>query len=278
MIAIQKNNLFGLLGLLFRQAFFRVLGALAFKLYFILFQVASVWVIISWLNGSVIDVVQQLVGQDVTSFIYPLLASASLILAALCGFAARALGISSIKKVEVYVSKEVVAGNLLASDYRNMCKLLLALIEALVPALFIISVAFSWVFFYPILLVPIISLVALVLFVFVKGVRLSEGNFSTNGKRTKPEDYIGSDEYKRFYRVLMVPQYFSIIIYILMSVGILGVAYSIRNFSFDEFDLSILPIVSALALLQLKSFIGLLVRFGAYYRNAKKALLLMKKS
>jgi hypothetical protein len=264
---LLNNSTFYFFRLMFRLAPVGVVGSVILKGVFILLQISAIWIMISWISGVMLPGVKGIVQLEVSSYIYPIISGCLLVLASLTAFCSKWLALKSIKRLEQHVAELTRGKDLLVSDYRNLSKLLLALIDSLVPFVFIFSVLFAWaVVVHELIPLFFISLVAVAL-LFRIGIRYSRGVFKTTVKKVNIDDYFGSDEHKKFHQILMVPHYISLTIFILISIAMVIVAISLRS-SDNLISFGFLPVATALAILQFKSFVGLLVRIGVYSENA----------
>jgi len=251
--------------------------ALLLKACFISLQVAAIWLMISWVGGKPLPLVQTLVAHDPSSYIYLAISACALILASVFSFGARWVTLRCVKRAETYVFHRAgKKGGLLASDFRNLSKFLMSIIDAFMPMAFIVSVVIAWIIVVPAALLPLAAVAFFIVFSFKKAVVFSERTFRPGKRVAAPQEYIGSVEHQKFYRILMVPQYISLVTYILIAVGMVIVLASVKQLETESFELGFLPVASALALLQFKSFAVLLVRYGAYYGNAAKVVALLR--
>ncbi|MDI3323039.1 hypothetical protein QKW35_01505 [Pontibacterium granulatum] len=270
------SNVAYLVMLMVMQAPFRVLAAVLCKAAFIILQVSAIWIMIIWVRGSMLPLAQQIVGAEPGSLLYPILSGGLLIGAACSSCLARSLGLGGVKKVEQLVMAETSGKQLHVGDYRNLAKLLLAVIDSFVPLAFIMLVILVWIYTVPALMLPLAGVLLIILFFFRQGARFSARYFKLSSERLDPESYVGSEEQQRFYRTLMLPQYITVGSYIFIAAALVAVVVSIKTLSAGDVELGLLPIASALAVVQFRSFVGLLVRFGAYSRNVSKIVALIR--
>jgi len=262
-----------LVKLMLRLTPLQLFFSLFLKASFILLQISAIWIMVSWIGGKVLPRVQEVVGLDSSSYIYLAIAACALILASACSFGAKLVSLHCVKKAEIYVSQ--LAGKsagLLASDFRNLSKFLMSIIDAFMPLTFIVSVVIAWIVVVPAALLPLTVVAIFIVFCFKKAVGFSAKTFRRGKREAATQEYIGSVEHQQFYRILMVPHYISLATYSLIAVGMVIVLIAIKRFTIEHLELGLLPIASALALLQFKSFAVLLVRYGAYYSNTTKVV------
>lgn len=242
--------------------------ALCFKSAFLLIQVIAIWTILGWMRGSVPEIISMFLGIESASYVYPVFAGLLLIFSSVCSFVSKLIAISAVKRLEFRLFNEISHNPPPASDWRNLAKLLLSLTDSLMPLGIILAIIGFWLYFIPVLM-PLVIIAVLIIALFqVRGIRFSKNTFLMPRVRAKPEEYIGSDDYLRFYKLLMVPQYVTFGTYILVAVTIAGVAILIKSHSATVLRLGLLPLATALSILQLKSFIGLTVRWGVYAGSA----------
>jgi len=269
MKGLLDNSLLSLLNHLFFKAPFYVISAVGFKGLFLLFQISSIWIMVSWVNGTMLPVLKDIIQLDDSSYVYLAIGWLLLISSSVSSLLSRWLALRAVRKLEQHVGDRVESGALLVADYRNLTKVMLGVIDAVVPFIFITGVLVAWLILQPGLFFPIIVLVVFVAFLFRKGVSFSAAKFKNKGTRVKPEDYLGSGQHKNFYQILMVSQYISLTVYVLIATGIVGVLVIIESLG-RLHTIGLLPVATAIALLQFKSFVGLLVRLGAYIESIVK--------
>jgi|GEM_PF-5014847 len=269
------NSLLSLLKHLLSKAPFYVISAVGFKGLFLLFQISSIWIMVSWVNGTMLPVLKGVIQLDDSSYVYLAVGWLLLISSSVSSLFSRWLALRAVRILEQHIGDRVESGALLVADYRNITKVMIGVIDAVVPFVFITGVLVAWLLLQPGLFFPIIVLVVFVAFLFRKGVSFSAAKFKNKGTRVKPEDYLGSGQHKHFYQILMVSQYISLTMYSLIATGIVGVLVIIESLG-RLHTIGLLPVATAIALLQFKSFIGLLVRLGAYIGSVSKAATLIK--
>ena len=270
-----NNSLLSLLKHIILKAPLYVITAVGFKGLFLLFQVSSIWIMVSWVNGTMLPVLKDIIQFNDSSYVYLAIGWFLLISASISSLLSRWLALRGVGKLEQYVGGRVEGSAILVADYRNLTKVMLGVIDAIVPFVFITGVLIAWLIIQPGLVFPIITLVILVGFLFRKGVGFSAARFKNRGERVKPEEYLGSSQHKNFYQILMVSQYISLTVYALIATGIVGVLVIIESLG-SLHTIGLLPVATAIALLQFKSFVGLLVRLGAYIGSVSKVAKLIK--
>jgi hypothetical protein len=271
---LYKGNLSYLYFLLLRLAPLRLIWVFLFKVLFILFQVSAISLIVSWYRGHIPDLLVTWIAVPTESNVYPGVSASLLVFASFCSLLARKLSLSSILKVEKYI-EERIGETLKPSTYKSIVKVLLSMIDLLVPLVFIAAVSIVWLVLYPVSLVPVLFFVFIFVLVMKRTALISIGVMKKDGGRSDAE-YISSGEHDKFFRILMLPQYLNFAIYLLMAALIFVLAVFIKNYFVYSHQLMILSIVTALAVLRLKSFLGIIVRIGAYYRSIADTVKLLK--
>ena len=265
-----RSSIAQLVVIMVKLAPLRMLVTISLKGMFLVCQVSAVWIMISWVAGSVLPAAESVLGASTESWLYPVLAGTLLIFAAVCSCAGRAVSLTGIKKVEYFILNNTKSDQLLVGDFRNLTKLLLAVTDSLVPMCFILAVILAWVIVIPTLALPLAGLGLGILIFFRRSTKFSASQFKPGTRTASLKEYVGSDEHEKFYKILMLPQYIAVVSYTFMAVALVIVVISIRSLASSNIELGLLPIASAVAILQFRAFIGLLVKFGAYTRNAAK--------
>lgn len=246
-----------------------IISSVFLKGLFLLFQISAIWLMLSWISGTIMPEILDIVQHNVTSYLYPIFAGCILILGSFAAFFSKLFALNSIKKLEKHISQLTQGKDILVSDYRNVTKLMLVLIDSLVPFIFIISVLFVWTLkvneLVPLFFICTISLA----FLFRTGIRYARGIFKAAVKKIDKYEYFGSDEHKKFHQILMAPSYISLVIFILISIVMIVAAIWLSSSS-NLISFGFLPIATAIAILQFKSFVGLIVRIGVYSENANR--------
>jgi hypothetical protein len=275
MKSLLNSSLLYLIKQILWQAPVDVISAVGFKGLFLLFQISSIWIMISWVSGNMLPAVKGIIQLNDSSYVYLAVGWLLLIAASASSLLSRWLALRGVGKLEQYVGDRAGGSVILVSDYRNLTKVMLGVIDAIVPFVFITCVLVAWIIVQPGLIFPIVMLVILVGFLFRKGIVFSAEKFENKGEKVKPEEYLGSTQHKSFKQILMVSQYISLVVYALIATGIVGVLVIIDSLG-SLHTIGLLPVATAIALLQFKSFISLLVRLGAYVDSVLKVSEVLK--
>lgn len=280
MKSLLKGNIFFMVRLLIKKNPFAVPSVILLKMMFILFQVSSIWLLISWIGGNVIPIAKNFLGVGSSSFIYPVISSCLFILSAVALAFSRYVGLQCIGNLELFVSSIAGGDKVTISDYKSLTKLLLAIIDALTPLFFMLCVIIAWAIIYPLLIPFIFFLFVMMLLLVRKGVGFSAKKLKSTLPKVGANEYIGSGQYVLFRSILMLPQYIIVVVYSAIAIFLIIFSVFIKNY-FEEgsvHGLSFLLVVTALAFLQMKSFVTVLVKLGAYNSSAAKIAKLLKSS
>lgn len=280
MNSIFKGNVAFLIQLIIKLNPFGIACAVFFKACFILFQVISIWTLISWFSGAVVPQLQNIVGVSSDSYAYPALASLALIMASISNALSRYLGLKCVLKVEVLLERCSEGTDIRASDYKGVAKLLLALMDSLIPMLFILVIALFWLLLYPYAIPVVLLLFFLLLKLFKRAVAFSARRMKPLATRSTGVDYLNSAEHRHFHGILMIPQYITIVVYSFMALGVLLFSIFVKGYMGGDVDswLGLLMIITAIAFIQFRSFISVAVRMGAYNSIALRVVPLLKAS
>ncbi len=261
------NNLYPLVRQLFLSSFGLILLSLFFRFTFSILQVVAIWVLIYWVNGNVPQSLLEATNIEQDSLVFPVACSLFLMLSAGASFLSKILAIRAVKKFEENLCNDAAKVNF--GDYWSVAKLLLSVVDAIIPVLFVIVVVILWSLEYPWMMAVALLLVFLGVWLLKKGVTYASPFYAINPNKNKG-NYLCSAERTRFYKILMVPQYISMV----ASMGVLlllvaSVMVSKLYIPVGDAYHSLLIIVTIMSLIQLKSFVGLVVKMGAYNKNVK---------
>ena len=254
---------------MFRLAPLGIIASFFLKGLFMLFQVSAIWILISWISGTMMPEIIDVVQLNVTSYLYPIFAGCLLTLASIFAFFSKWFALKSIKKLERHVVNLASGKEVSVSDFRNISKLMLAVIDSLVPFIFILCVLIAWsTKVYELLPLFFIVLLSLA-FLFRVGIRYARRIFKTTIEKADKYEYFDSEEHKKFHKILMIPHYIALVIFILISIAMVIASIWVSS-SDNLISFGFLPIATAIAILQFKSFVGLIVRIGVYSENADR--------
>jgi len=228
-------------------------------------QMGAMWLVIYWVNGNLPIVLVEIINLDQESLIFPVVGSLFLILSAVLSLLSKLFGITAVKKFEKKISNDDIKIN--SSDYRNVAKLLLSVIDVIVPAVLLTTVVILWSLEYAWLIILAVLLGFLGIWILKKGVSYVSPFYVIKPHNNK-SGYLHSAERIRFYKILMVPQYISMAVFLAISIILVAVAIASKSYvDISSGFHSLLVIMTIVSLLQLRSFVGLMVKMGAYKGN-----------
>lgn len=271
--SVLNGRLPRLIALFFRSAPLYVLLAMALKVSFLVVQLGSIWLIFYWVTGNVPSALVEKTGVPVESYFYAFLGAGLLFLSSLLGLASRFVALKATLRLEKVILAEVRAKEfpLLPGDLKNIVKVMLSLIDITVPVLLIIAVIVCWSLVLPYSLLAVLVLLVIGFVAIRSGVGYSAGKYRRTGKRVSIAEYLSSNEHISFYRVLLLPNYISMVIFGVISISIVLSVYIARQY-FDggSWYTDLLMIATAITFLQMRSFAGIIQRVGAYSDSLAK--------
>ncbi|MCM1566297.1 MAG: hypothetical protein NC238_10185 [Dehalobacter sp.] len=267
---LYKSKLMPVLIYFFRAAPLLFLASLGCRLFFILLQMASIWIVFSWVSGSVNAYFLEIVGQPADSYIYPGVGAAGLIGSTCFSLLSKMLALESTYKFEAKIVERNSSLHfpLTKGDLRNIVKLMISVLDIIIPLMLIVIVACLWTVITPYTLL----IVGLVLFIGAwaskQGVKFSANSFKNITATGRLNEYIGGHEHRRFYKILLLPNYVSLVIISMVSVSVaLSLVATKIYFTSHGMNIGHMAIITGVAFLQMKSFAGIIVRAGAYNKS-----------
>lgn len=270
---LLDGKLVGLVMLMLRTSPACTLASLIAKAAFLLMQLASIMLIFSWINQSVPGPILTVTGLPADSNWFALLGAFGLILSSALSLLSKKMALKGILRVERVIIERFVgqAHTLQKGDLKNIVKVLLSVTDVIVPVILIVAVTAAWVWITPYSLIAVVILALFALPLMRKGVSFSAKRYRPSKVRTLFPDYLDSEEHTAFYKILIMPNYIGMAMFVMISVGlILSVLAARLYFNGNETYAHILIIATAVAFLQTRSFVGIILRAGAYNRSITK--------
>lgn len=261
---------------LFRCAPFEIIAILLLSAAFLIFQVMSLWLIISWFGGEVLQPVKEVFGFESESNVYPVIAAICLVMASLMYLLAKLLTVNSIDKSIKKIEGRIPTGIVSPSSYKSLSKLMLALVDSLVPLVFILAVCIYWVALLPFLAPFIFLVLILIYFNFKKLIEYASKAVHRKVIIKKGTMYVGGEDHAALRKVMLLPAYINVSIYLIIGCLINITAVFSGEYTLENDTLNILLIITAVAIFRLKSFVGLVIKIGAHRRSTEKIIKILR--
>jgi len=242
------------------------------RICFISFQAIAILILIGWLTGEVNFRIAGIFGFRQEGISYPILSGSMMLMASIFGIISRKMAIYTIRKIEIYAVNLDSTSQLTISDLRSFAKIMLALIDTLIPILLLLLTSIAWLWYFP-WLTPFLILVAVGLFFLYRAIaKYSEKQIRAPSEKFSNIEYLTSAQRHRFYKILILPHYITLITYFLLAsfVVIFSIVLVGINDESARAEIQILSIVTAIATFQLKSLVTVVVRIGAYGESSRK--------
>lgn len=270
MDSIYKSKLAQVFFSLLRTAPLFVMASMAFRLIFIVMQVASIWFIFSWVGGNVNPNILELIGAPLSSYIYPCLGAAGFVCATVFSLISKICALKGVFKFETRIARKSLAVNekLTKGDLKNMAKLIISFLEVVVPLGLIFFVSLLWVLITPYSIILVFLIVVSGVWMLKKGAIFSASRYKNLASRNQLEAYVDSEEQRGFYKILLLPNYVSLALITVIAVSMLLSLVATKLY-FDSMGghVGYMSILTAVAFLQMKSFASIVLRAGAYNKS-----------
>ncbi|WP_085920298.1 hypothetical protein [Halomonas sp. CSM-2] len=267
---LYKSKLTTVLVRFVKTAPLLVFASIGFRLLFILLQVASIWFVFGWIGGSVNPFIMKLVGMPVGSYVYPCIGALGFIGSTFFLLIGKICSLKATFKFENYIVKNNInmKSSVTKGDLKNLVKLMISVIDVMVPISLIVAVSALWVFITPYMLILIFLMLCLGIWLIRKGVGFSAKRYKTTPTRKNIDSYVGSDEHIGFYKMLLLPNYIMLASMSIIAVAIVSslIATKIYFSSYGE-QIGYMAILTGVAFLQMRSFSTIIVRAGAYNKS-----------
>ncbi len=273
-LPLLNGKLVGLIVLLLRTSPSFTLLSIVAKGAFLLMQLASILLIFSWINESIPERLIALTGFEANSNGFAFMAAAGLVLSSAMALFSKKMALKGIVNVERVIIENLGEGpnnGLQKGDLKNIVKVLLSVTDVIVPLMLIVAVVATWIVITPYSSVAIGAIAVVALPLMKKGVSFSAKRYKPGKARIPLPDYLDSDEHLSFYKIMIMPNYIGLAMFTLISFGIiLSVMAAKVYFEGQETFAHLLIIATAVAFLQARAFVGIILRTGAYNRSITK--------
>lgn len=256
-----------------KTSFRFLLGATVLEIPGIIIQAASMTLLVSWLVGSVPEVITQYINTESESLAIPTLSIVAFFGAAIFPFLSRGLGLLGVFKYEKWIYTEVKVDTITVNEFRGIIRVLVSFVDAIVPLLMMVAVCCLWVSVFPWLILVFAGLALVVFFLFFVAIKIMNKLYATNAENLRSEkkavamETVSQPVLKRpFFRMLMMPQYVVMSIYFLVGIVLVASIGPIHKFYLEDSSLlnKMLPIISIVVAMKLTSLVTLLVRLSIF--------------
>ncbi|TBU81919.1 hypothetical protein DNK06_05205 [Pseudomonas daroniae] len=270
MLNFYKSKLAPVLVNFVKAAPILVTASMGFRFLFIAMQVASIWFIFGWVGGHVNSYIVSFVGVSVESYIYPCIGAIGFICSTVFSLFSKMCALKATFKFEGVVVEKSIADKspMTKGDLKNIVKLMISVLDVVVPLGLIIAVSILWAFITPYSLMIFVFIACSGIWLLRKGVIFSAKRYKPVSTRNKLDSYVGSEEHLGFYKVLLLPNYIALVIISIISVSIvLSLIATKLYFSSHGSHVGYMAILTGVAFLQIKSFASIILRAGAYNKS-----------
>ncbi|WP_313055167.1 hypothetical protein [Pseudomonas lopnurensis] len=247
-----------------------VLTSMGFRFLFIAMQVLSIWFIFGWVGGSVNEHVLDAIGLPAASYVYPCIGAAGFISSTLFSLLSKISALKATFRFEKVVIEQSFANGfvLTKGDLKNIVKLMISILDIAVPLGMIFAVSILWLFITPYTLVLLIFFIFAGIWFLKKGVGFSAKRYRVSSPRNKIDSYFGSEEHLGFYKILLLPNYITLVLVAIVAVSIvLSIIAAKLYFSSHGSQVGYMAILTGVAFLQIRSFGNVVLRAGAYNKS-----------
>lgn len=267
---IFKGKIVHILSILIKSSPQSVFFSMLFKALFLITQVASIGLIMSWALGHVKPFLVDIVGNDIDSIIYPSIGAFGFVASSVFSFFSKYFALKSTYNLEkkiidrlVYSDTKLIPGNL-----KNVVKLMLAIVDNVVPIILLLGVSLVWAYIVPYSIIFVFLLLVAWLWILRRGVGISAKRYAGKRSRISVEEYIESEEHAQFYKILILPNYIFILLLFIISVSLVFTLSIAKSVIIDSSGVSTyLILLTGIAIIQTKSFVGIVLRVGAYNKS-----------
>jgi len=270
MLSVFKSKLAFVLLFLLKSAPVLSVSSMGFRFLFLGTQVVSIWFIFSWVGGSVNQYVMMLVGLPETSYVYPGIGAAGFIGSTIFSLLSKVCALKATYKFEKELVKknEIANEKLTKGDLKNIVKLMVSSLDSVVPLTLITCVSVLWVAITPYVLILIFLVFLAGLWFVKKGVGISAKRYKSVTTRSKLDSYIGSEEHSNFYKILLLPSYLTLALISVIAISVTTSLIATKvYFASHASPIGHMAILTGVAFLQIRSFISIILRAGAYNKS-----------
>lgn len=270
MLNLYKSKLAPVLVSFVKSAPILILSSMGFRFLFIVLQVASIWFIFGWVGGHVNQHILNLVELSVDSYIYPCIGALGFIGSTIFSLFSKICALKATFRFERSIVEQNVNLNVVMTtgDLKNIVKLMISILDVMVPLGLIVAVSAIWVFITPYMLILILFMLFLGVWSLKKGVGFSAKRYRPISTRNKLDSYVGSEEHLSFYKILILPNYITLVLMTIIAVAIVASLVATKlYFASHGGQVGYMAILTGVAFLQMRSFSSIILRAGAYNKS-----------
>ena len=265
-----------------RETYVFIVFASFLRIASLIMQAMSVGLLLSWLLDSLPEIINEYISNSVPHYLIPIVSVLIFFCSSILTVLSKKITLHAIFLFEKYVFLVKSVEDISLHEYGGIARVLLSLVDALVPLLLILLVGSLWVYQYP------SSTSYIVLFLLLTGAGIAaiidyistkhEGSVEkSRAERRLPKNEILKiqDDRRYFYRIIILPQYTSVLMYFVVSLIIAASLVFIKEYYSEEKGLlsSFLPLLTIVSILQLSSMVTLLMRVGMFRELIGKLVL-----
>lgn len=257
----------------FKKSYIFVFVAVVFRAGGIACQATSISLLVGWLANNVPEVLLITFGIQSDNLVIPLFAAGVFFLSSVSAILSKIITLRGVHNFEKYIFLEKNLSKITIAEFGGLTKVLLAVVDSIMPLVFLVIVCFLWILKFPILLPVMIAFILSVIFLGRSAISFVVKSHRSNVDRLKSERSLAKEVVyskaasdRALYKMIILPQYLSIFIYFVIAALLVTSIVMMKQFPVTEQDLlsRFLPIGTLIAALQLKSIISLITKVGIF--------------
>ncbi|MCQ4268865.1 hypothetical protein NAV28_16710 [Pseudomonas stutzeri] len=247
-----------------------VLASMGFRFLFIAMQVVSIWFIFGWVGGHVNPHVLELVGLPAESYVYPCFGALGFICSTLFSLFSKVCALKATLKFERFIVEKNTTLQIALNkgDLKNIVKLMISVLDVVVPLGLITAVSVLWALITPYTLILVLFILLFGVWFLKKSVGFSAKRYKLVSVRNRLDSYMGSEEHLGFYKILLLPNYIALVLVAIIGVSIVLSLIATRlYFASHGSQVGYMAILTGVAFLQIRSFASIILRAAAYNKS-----------
>ncbi|MGQ7818399.1 hypothetical protein ACUTAH_22445 [Metapseudomonas furukawaii] len=247
-----------------------VIASMGFRILFLMLQALSVWVIFTWISGGVNKRLAEFIDLPADSYVYLCVGAVAFCVSTLVSLLSRVCILRGARNFErILIDKgDLSLFSVTKGDLKNIIKLLVSVADAMVPAFILVVVSLAWVYITAYAAAFVAVLLVAGVWVLKRGAAFSAKRYKFESSKRGLEGYVDSEEHRGFYSALILPSYvFAVSIFVVSCSIVLTIVAAKYYLSSHEERVSHIAILTGVAILQIRSFSGIVLRAGAYSKS-----------